>query len=481
MAEELGIKSGKDNFSEWYSEVVTKAGIIDQRYPIKGFPVYMPWGTFLIRHVAKMLEDGLEKTGHEPVNFPVMIPEANLSKEKEHVRGFEKEVFWITHAGDNQLEERLFLRPTSETAFYPMFSLWIRSYNDMPLKLYQTVQVYRYETKMTKPLMRGREFFWIETHTAQNSPGAAKKQIDEDMAISKDVFSRLAIPFMLFERPSWDRFPGAEQTYAYDTLLPDGRSLQIATTHNLGQKFARAFDIKFLNEKQEEEHAYQTCFGPGISRIVSALICVHGDDKGLLLPPSISPVQIAIVPIPVKGGEKGVEQKCAALEKKLPNYRVKLDSRNYRPGFKFNEWEMRGVPLRLEVGPRDVEKKEVTLVRRDTGEKYVVPDEDAPQKIEELLSDIFSKMKFAAEKKFIAFVSEARSFKEMEAKLEDGGFVRVPFCSVEKEGENCAAKIEGIHAKVRGTLFGRKESLKGMECVVCGSPAKHEVYVAKAY
>ncbi|MBI2579917.1 MAG: proline--tRNA ligase [Candidatus Aenigmarchaeota archaeon] len=481
MAEELGITSGKENFTEWYSEVVSKAGIIDQRYPVKGFPVYMPWGMFMVRRVAGMLEKGLEGTGHQPVNFPVVIPAASLSREKEHVKGFEKEVFWITHAGDNELEEKLFLRPTSETAFYPMFSLWVRSHNDMPLKLYQSVQVYRYETKMTKPLMRGREFFWIEAHTAQSTMERAESQIQEDMDIMKGVLSDLAVPFMLFERPSWDRFPGAEVTYAYDTLLPDGRSLQIATTHNLGQKFAKAFGIKFLNEKQEEEYAYQTCFGPGISRMVSALICIHGDDKGLILPPSVAPVQIVIVPIPLKGKEEEVEEKCMDISRKLGKYRVKYDGRNCRPGFKFNEWEMKGVPLRIEIGPRDAEKKEVTIVRRDSGEKYVVPDDDMQAKIRELTDDIFSRMKFGAERKFLAFVSEAGSMKEMEAKLDDGGFVRVPFCSTGREGEECAAKIEGLHAKVRGTLFGRKESLKGTECVACGGPAKHEVYVAKAY
>ncbi|MDI6721136.1 MAG: proline--tRNA ligase [Candidatus Aenigmarchaeota archaeon] len=478
----LGITTGKEDFSEWYSEVVSKAGIIDQRYPVKGFPVYMPWGMFLIKQVFSMLEDGLHKTGHEPVNFPVVIPEANLSKEKEHVKGFEKEVFWVTHAGDNELEERLFLRPTSETAMYPMYSLWIRSYMDLPLKLYQSVQVYRYETKMTKPLMRGREFFWIETHTAQRSEEDVEKQIEEDMKITKEVLDKIGIPFMLFESPSWDKFPGAEHTYAYDTLIPDGRSLQVATTHNLGQKFAKAFDIKFVNEKQEEVYAYQTCFGPGVSRIVSAIISVHGDDKGLVLPPDVSPVQIAIVPVPIKGKETEVSKKCESLMKKLRHYRIRCDNRVHRPGFKFNEWEMKGVPLRIEIGPRDVERNEATLVRRDSGEKYVIPDDDLESKIKELVDDIFSNMKFMAEKRFLSFVNDAKSFSEMESIISgQGGFVRVPFCSAEKDGEECAAKIDEIHAKVRGTIFGRKDNFQGKECIVCGKHARHMVYVAKAY
>ncbi len=301
------------------------------------------------------------------------------------------------------------------------------------------------------------------------------------MSIAKEVFTSLAIPFMLFERPSWDKFPGAEQTYAYDTLLPDGRTLQIATTHNLGQKFARAFDIKFADEKQEEEYAYQTCFGPGVSRIVAALICVHGDDKGLMLPPSISPVQIVIVPIPFKGKEEAVGEKCASMMKKLRNYRLKYDDRQQSAGFKFNEWEMKGVPLRIEIGPRDVEKNEVTIVRRDTGEKYVVPDEDASDKVKELMQEIFDSMRLSAEKRFLAFVNEAKSMKELEGLLDNGGFVRAPFCSVGKEGEECAAKIDGLHAKVRGTLFGKKDDFSGKQCIVCGGHAKHMAYIAKAY
>ncbi|HLD49396.1 MAG TPA: proline--tRNA ligase [archaeon] len=485
MSEELGISAKRSDFSEWYNEIVRKCGIMDIRYPVKGFPVYMPWGMFMIKQVSSALERELEATGHFPVNFPVLIPEKNLQKEKEHVKGFEKEVFWITHAGENKLDERLFLRPTSETAFYPMYSLWIRSHADLPLKLYQTVQVYRYETKMTKPLLRGREFFWLESHTAQKSNEDAEEQIKEDMQISRKIFSEiLGIPFLLMQRPEWDKFPGAEYTYAYDTLLPDGRTIQIATTHNLGQKFAKAFDIKFSNDSGIEQFVYQTCFGPGVSRIAAAIIAVHGDDKGLVLPPGIAINNAVIIPIMIKGHEEDVLKKCQDVYdnlKKYPRIRACVDLRGHRPGFKFNEWEMKGVPLRIEIGPKDVENNQLTAVRRDTGEKIPISiDENIGEKISGIFDRIFDNLKEKAEKSFKERIFEAKAFDDLK-KCVEHGFVKVPFCSIKKEGEACAEKIEKeAGAKIRGILFGSKEKPHG-SCIVCGKDAKYVIYAAKAY
>lgn len=482
MSEELGIGAKKNDFGKWYLEVVRKCGIIDQRYPVKGFPVYMPWGMFITKQIISEFEKELEKTGHMPVNFPVVIPEENLKKEKEHVKGFEKEVFWVTHAGENKLDERLFLRPTSETAMYPMYALWIRSHTDLPLKLYQTVQVYRYETKMTKPLLRGREFFWIESHTAQKSMKDADAQVHEDTAISNVVLSEyLGIPFLLLQRPEWDRFPGAEYTYAYDTLLPDGESLQIATTHNLGQKFSKPFGIEFMDEKGGKSFAYQTCFGPGISRILASLIAMHGDDSGLVLPPHISPVQVVIIPIPVKGKEGMVEEKCREIEKKLPKLRVKFDNSSTRPGFKFHDWEMKGVPVRIEIGPRDIENKQVTIARRDSSEKVSVEEKNLEKEVSRLLDEIFTAMKAKAKKNFESRIMDAKTLPELKKGIEKGGFVRVNFCSLGKEGEKCAERVEKeTKAKVRGRLTGKDENPSG-SCVACGTPAKHSVYVARAY
>ncbi len=481
MSSELGIKSKKIHFSEWYLEAVKKCGIIDQRYPVKGFPVYMPWGMFVTKQVIHSLENELEKAGHKPVNFPVVIPESSLKKEKEHVKGFEKEVFWITHAGENKLEERLFLRPTSETAMYPMYSLWIRSHADLPLKLYQTVQVYRYETKMTKPLLRGREFFWIESHTAQKSMKDADSQVHEDMAITSRVLSEyLGIPFLLFQRPEWDRFPGAEYTYAYDTLLPDSESLQVATTHNLGQKFSKAFGIEFTDETGKK-FACQTCFGPGVSRIVAAIIAIHGDDKGLILPPHIAPVQVVIIPVYAKGREKEIEEKCKGIKAALKEFRVEFDRRNLRPGFKFNDWEMKGVPLRIEIGQKEIESGKAVLARRDDGRKITVEEKNIEKEAGKILEDMFASMKNKAKKEFDSRLREAKTFAELKKEIAKGGFVKVNFCSLSKDGEKCAERIEkDLKVKVRGKIFGKDEKPSG-NCVVCGSPARHVVYIARAY
>jgi prolyl-tRNA synthetase len=483
MGEELGITVPKKEFAKWYLEVIKKAEVVDQRYPVKGFPVYMPLGTKLIKSVTNLLEDELQKTGHEPVAFPVLIPEKNLQKEKEHVKGFQKEVFWITHAGDNELEERLFLRPTSETAIYPLYSLWVRSHHDLPLKLYQACQVYRYDTKMTKPLIRGREFFWIESHTVQKNHEDVMKQVKEDMKITEKILlEELGIPFLLVERPEWDKFPGAESSYAYDILFPDGKILQIATTHNLGQRFSKPFDIKFENEKGEKQYAYQTCFGPGVSRMVAALISIHGDDQGLILPPNIAPIQAVIVPILKKGEEKIILDKAQEFYELLKKHgiRVELDDSQNSPGFKFNYWELRGVPLRIEIGMEELKQKTAVIYRRDTKEKTSVAEKDVIEKLKEIGISISLNLRKRAEQKFKANVKEAKNMKELIDLMKEGGFVKIPFCSV-KTGGKCAEEVqEKTGAEIRGRLFAIHEEPEG-QCIVCGKKANDVVYAGKAY
>ncbi len=460
MSEEMGIQSPKENFAEWYLEVVRKCGVVDQRYPVKGFPVYLPNGMFMIKKITSMLEEELEKRGHEPYNFPVLIPEENLEKEKEHVKGFEKEVFWVTHAGLDKLDRKLFLRPTSETAIYPMFSLWIQSWKDLPLRLYQSVQVYRYETKMTKPLIRGREFFWIETHTAHRSWEDAEKQTRDDMEVTEKVLGEIGIPFKVLQRPEWDKFPGADHSYAYDTVLPDGKILQIATTHHLGQKFSRAFGIQFENESEEKEYAYQTCFGPGVSRFVAAAISIHGDDRGLVLPSVLARIQAVVVPIVKKGEEQKVMRYAEEVYAKL-DVRKRLDDRDLSPGFKFNEWEMLGVPVRIEVGPREAEERTVTLVSR-LGRRVTVGIGKLNESVSEMLDSLDNELRKRARERFLSFVSEALTLDELKAKR---GLVKIGICSLE-DGRECAEKIkEETGFEVRGKEVGSDE--KRM-CVACG-------------
>ena len=288
----------KDNLSEWYHNILEKADIIDSRNPVKGMLIYKKWGIYIIREMQRYLEDLLEENGHEPTLFPVLIPEDTLGKETDHIAGFEDEVFWVTHAGKNKLDRRLALRPTSETAINDMFSLWIRSHTDLPMKVHQSCAVYRYETKHTRPLIRGREFLWNEGHAAHADAEDAEKNVE----LIKNIYTRLiqdflCLPFIIDERPEWDKFPGADSTYAFDTLMPDGRTLQIATVHNLGQNFSKVFGIDYIDSDGEHKYAYQTTYGPGFGRLLAAAISIHGDDKGLILPPQVAPVQLVIIPI----------------------------------------------------------------------------------------------------------------------------------------------------------------------------------------
>ncbi|MCC6065698.1 MAG: proline--tRNA ligase, partial [Thermofilum sp.] len=440
---ELGITVKKsENFSEWYSQVLMKAELVDVRYNVQGFVVHRPWLMRIIKAIYRFFEEELEKTGHEPVLFPLVIPEENFEREKEHVEGFKPEVFWVTEAGDEKLERRLALRPTSETAFYYMYSFWIQSWRDLPLKLYQSVSVYRNESN-TRPLIRGREFLWIEAHCAFATHEEALRQVREDMENSRKViWEKLGIPFLFLRRPPWDKFAGAEDTYAADTLMPDGRVLQISSTHDLGQRFAKAFNVMFLDRDGQRKYVWQTCYGPGIWRIAAALIAIHGDDKGLVLPFSVAPIQVVIIPIYYKDVDKErVLGKARRVEEVLTSagYRARVDDREgYTPGWKFNDWELRGVPLRAEIGVREVEGGVVTLCRRDTGERIVVRDEELVERVRELEEAILENLKARAKKFFEESIVEARSREEVARALESGKIVKMPFCG----REECAMDLK---------------------------------------
>jgi len=443
--------------------------------------VHRPWAMKIIRQIYKLFEEELEKTGHEPVLFPLVIPEEYLEREKEHVEGFKPEVFWVTEAGGEKLDRRLALRPTSETAFYSMYSLWIQSWRDLPLKLYQSVTVYRYE-KATRPFIRGREFLWIEAHCAFATREEALKQIREDMENTrKVVWEKLAIPFLFLRRPQWDKFAGAEDTYAADTILPDGRVLQISSTHDLGQRFAKAFDITFVDGKGQRQYVWQTCYGPGIWRIVAALVAIHGDDKGLILPFDVAPVQVVIVPI-YYGEERGaVMEKCERVRDLLAKigYRVYLDAREDRtPGWKFNDWELRGVPLRVEVGKKEVEGGFVTVFRRDLRKRATVKDEELLDAVAKLRDDILETLKRRAKEYFESRLARATSREEVVEAVKSGKIVYMPFCGREECAESMRNEVEGL--RVRGTELNQAEGDYG-RCAWCEEKARYMVYVARAY
>ncbi|MEM4295574.1 MAG: proline--tRNA ligase [Candidatus Anstonellales archaeon] len=480
-------KLNKNNFSEWYNEIIKEAEIIDLRYNVKGFIVYRPWGMFVLKKMYSMYEKVLEENGHMPVHFPAVIPIEYFKKEEEHIKGFEGEVFWITRAGLNELakEEIVVLRPTSETAIYPMFSLWINGAKDLPLKVYQSGTVWRYETKATRPLIRGREILWIETHCAFNNEKNARNQIKQDIEIAERVVKHIfGIPFIFFRRPEWDKFAGAEETYAADTLMPDSRVLQILTTHLLGNNFSKPFNIMFLDVDGKKKYVWQTTCGPGMQRFLAAMISWHGDEKGLFFPLDLSPIQIVIVPIFVKENKESIFHYAKSIEHKLKalGYRAYADlTEDESPGFKFNKWELKGVPIRIELGQKEMESNTITYVLRKSNEKRKTSIDNISVVFEEYrkhFEHIIKENIDALNKN----IREAKTFDEIEKHLEKG-IVRVPFCSIGNDGKECYKEIkEKLQAEVRGERADIKESpVHNEKCIICGREAKVFAYIAKQY
>ena len=475
----------REDFSNWFTEINKRAELSDLRYGVKGFVVFRHWSVMTMKIMYRIYEEELERHGHQPVIFPALIPSANLVQEADHVEGFTPEVFWVTRAGkDYTFEEPLALRPTSESAMYPMYKLWLRSWRDLPFKRYQSCQVWRYEGKMTRPFLRSREFYWLEAHDVFATREEAEAQVLEDMQMTENVVTKcFGIPVITFKRPQWDKFAGAVYTCAADTLMPDGRLMQLPSTHYLGDHFAKAFGIKYVDEDEKEQYAFQTCYGPAISRIYGGLIAVHGDDDGLLLPFELAPIQVVIVPIPRKGLKQVVEKHCLALEKKLrkAGFRVHTDLTDRRPGDKYYYYEMRGVPLRLEIGNREMQDKTVTVFRRDSRERVVIPLAGLKKQIQQLGKALTEELFKRAKARFKGAIQDANSIGEIAQALQNKQVARVSFCTMELEGEACADKIkEETGGETRGTRLDRKEKPWG-PCVVCGKTATAVTYVARTY
>jgi prolyl-tRNA synthetase len=472
--------SKENNFSEWYTEILAKAEITDIRYGVKGFVVIRPWGALAIENMYRIYEQALQLTGHLPTMFPTVIPEENFKKESSHVEGFTPEVFWLKDLG----EEKLALRPTSETAFYQMYNLWIRSWRDLPLKLYQRANVFRYETKATRPLIRAREFYWLEAHDAFATKKAAEAQVQEDITMTEKIMHQIfGVPFLPMKRPQWDKFPGAEYTIGSDSILPDGRIIQQPSTHLLGQHFSKAFDIKYFDEKEKEDYIWQTCYGPAISRILASVVSIHGDDSGLVFPFAIAPVKIVIVPIYNEKNESKVLNYAKQLQSKLfPNFAVQIDNTQRRPGDKFFYWEMKGVPFRIDLGEKEMNSKELTLFIRDKKEKIKIKVTDnLTREIIRLGKELDSRLLAKADKMFSNSIKDCKSREDIKFALENKKIARFSFCSVEKEGAKCAAFIEKeLQARVMGTRADKQEKADG-KCIVCGKKAQEVVYAGKSY
>ncbi|HID60638.1 MAG TPA: proline--tRNA ligase [Hadesarchaea archaeon] len=468
----------KSGFSEWFDETLWNAKIVETRYPVKGLYVWLPYGLKLRNRVLAIMRELLEKRGHEEMLFPLLIPENLFKKEAEHIRGFEEQVYWVTHGGKDRLDVKLALRPTSETSIYPMFALWIRSHADLPLKVFQVVNIFRYETKMTKPLVRLREVTTFkEAHTAHATPEDAEAQVMAAVEIYKKFFDELGVPYAITKRPPWDTFAGAVYSLAFDTLAPDGRTLQIGTIHNLGQNFAKVYGIKYEREDGSHEHVHQTCYGIS-ERVIAATVMAHGDDLGPCFPPKVAPVQIVVVPIPFKK-ERNTEEvaRKIAEELKATGLRVHFDGRDIRPGRKFYEWERHGIPLRLEIGPKDVNGGQVTTVRRDTGKRFVISLRTLVPDVKKTLEQINEDMRDKAWKSFSENMRELGEIKEIKKAMSTrAGIVRAPWCGK----EDCGKELE---EKTGGSVLGEELHHKrtGGECPVCSEPAKSSILIAKTY
>ncbi|MGQ4875522.1 MAG: proline--tRNA ligase [Promethearchaeia archaeon] len=477
--------SKEEDFSAWYTELINKAELADIRYNIKGFICYLPWATITIKKMYQKYEELLEKNGHLPLIMPSLIPESNFYLEADHVEGFAPEVFWVTEAGSegNKLPEKLALRPTSETALYKMYHYWIRSYKDLPFKRYQSCQVWRYEGKMTRPFFRAREFHWIEAHNVFATEEEAKKQVLEDMEMTyKMLQDEFCIPIIFFQRPEWDKFAGAVHTYAADALMGSGKVLQLPSTHLLGQNFSKPFDVKFMDKDGKEKYGWITCYGPAISRIYGAMIAYLGDDKGLILPFDLAPVQIVIIPILFKNKEQMVLDKAKEIYNKLKDkYVVKFDDSEDSAGSKFYYWELRGVPIRIEVGPRDVQNKQVVLVKRHDGKKFTVKEDELEKKIKEIAENYTKEIK---EKTMINFEDQIEICYEIDSAkeaLQKGKIVCCGFCSIDMKGYKCAEVVE---KEIGGFVRGKRvdeEKHEFATCLICGEPAECTVYIAKSY
>ncbi len=466
------------DFSAWYLDVVRRAELTDYS-PVKGCMVIRPYGYAIWEAIQRTLDARLKATGHVNAYFPLFIPEGLITKEKEHVEGFAPQVAWVTRGGDEDLEEKLIVRPTSEVMFGTMYAKWIKSWRDLPVLINQWANVVRWE-KVTRPFLRTTEFLWQEGHTAHETAEEAEEETLKILALYKDfVENTLAVPVIDGVKSDSEKFAGASRTYSIEALMGDGRALQAGTSHNLGQNFAKAFEIQFQGRDKALQFCWTTSWGV-TTRLIGAIVMTHGDDSGLVLPPAVAPYQVVIVPIPRGNWKETVLPHAEQIRDTLTaaGIRVKLDaSEENSPGWKFAEWELRGVPLRLEIGPKDIEKSQVFSARRDTREKAAIPIAHLAPRVESLLAEIQQNLLARARRFREEHTSEATTWNEFRALMEGRpGFVIAPWCG----GAECEAAIKtDTQATLRNIPLG-SPSIEGT-CVKCGRPANVKAWFAKAY
>ena len=479
VKESVGISVSKsDDFSEWYTQVVLKAKLADYA-PVKGLIVLRPDGYSIWESLKNTFDKKFSQNGIRNGFLPVLIPESLLGKEKKHFAGFNPEVFWVTHSGTNEVGDRLALRPTSETLAYTLYSKWIKSWRDLPLKINFWNTALRAEIKATKPFLRTSEFLWQEGHTVHTTEEEAKQEVLKILEIYKNtVEEELAIPVITGIKSEKEKFVGAVYTTTMESLMPDGKALQMGTSHFLGQNFSIPFEVKFADKDNVEHFAWQTSWGVSW-RLIGAMIMVHGDDQGLVLPPKVAPIQVVIVPIYNKDEDKKrVIEKSEEIQKKLEakTIRTQIDDRNeLSPGYKFNDWEMKGVPIRVEIGPKDLEKQKVVVAKRFNKEKLDL-SLDEIEKIDLILEEIQMQMLEVAKQQAEKFTIEIKDYSDFKSKISRGGFLKAHWCG----NQECEDKIkEETGADIRVIPFDSQN--KDNKCVYCGGQSSSKPIFARGY
>ena len=476
----IGITEKKDeNFSEWYTQTVLKAELIDYSQ-VKGFIILREYGFSIWENIQAILDKEFKKDGTKNAYFPLLIPESLLNREADHFKGFTPEVFWVTKTGDSDIENKLAIRPTSETIAYESYAKWIKSWRDLPLKLNFWNSVLRAEIKDTKPFIRTSEFLWQEGHTVHETEEDATQQVEFMLRLYKKFVNEyLALPILTGKKSDKEKFVGADYTLTLEGIMPDGKALQMGTSHHLGQNFSKPFEISFLGKDEEQHFAWQTSWGVSW-RLMGALIMTHGDDKGLILPPKIAPIQIVIIPIYYDDVKKNeilavIEDIVAKLDSK--NIRSYVDSSDqHTPGWKFNQWEMKGVPIRMEIGPKDLEKNSLVIVKRNSREKKNISINENPvdqivKELDAMQDELFE----IAKSKHDNMISRSTNYKELCEKLnKERGFVKVDWCG----NRNCEDKVKDeTGADIRLIEDENVDSI----CIVCGKNSTDSVYFAKSY
>lgn len=465
----------ENDFAQWYTDVVLKTELVDYG-PVKGTMVIRPYGYAIWENIQREMDARFKATGHENAYFPMLIPYSYLMKEAEHVEGFAPEVALVTHVGDTPLAEKLVIRPTSETIICQMYSKWVQSYRDLPMLINQWANVVRWE-KTTRPFLRTSEFLWQEGHTLHATPEDAQEETLKMLHVYEEFAKNvLAMPVLIGQKSEKEKFAGAQATYSMEAMMHDGKSLQAGTTHYFGTNFSEAFDIKFLDKDGTHKNPYQTSWGTS-TRMIGAVIMTHGDQRGLCLPPYVAPVQAVIIPIAAHKG--GVMEKAEEIYNalKAAGFRVKLDDSDNSPGWKFNEYEMKGVPVRIEIGPRDIENGVVTYARRDkTGEKFTLAIDGIEKEMPELLQSINENMYQKALDHLNSHIKVVHNTDELRDAVDSGNFGLGMWCGCRE----CEDKLKAdMQVTTRNMPFD--QTPVGDKCVVCGKPAKKKIYFGRAY